>query len=121
MSTFMALAQEASVHVASVDPGAVVMAAQDGGGLIGKATDLNTSAQTLARGVAITLGIIFVIWQALASRGAMARIIVSLVAAGVFVWGVFNVTKVKDWVDEDLAAGVVSEQVQVVPSLHFDV
>ncbi len=51
----------------------------------------------------------------------LARIIISLLAAGVFIWGVFNVTKVKDMVDEDLAVGVVSEQVQVVPSLHFDV
>ncbi|WP_043650894.1 hypothetical protein [Cellulosimicrobium cellulans] len=119
MSTFIALAQEASVHAASVDPGVVVLAAQDGGGLLGKASQLNTSAQSLARGVAITLGILFVIIAAISSRGGMARILIAGLAAGLFIWITFNVTQVKDLVGEDLAAGVVSEQVQVGQHLHY--
>ena len=62
----------------------------------------NTQAISMLRAVAVTLGILFVIWQALASRGAMARVIVAGLAAGVFVWVVFNVTALRDRVDDEV-------------------
>ena len=73
----------------------------------------NTQTQTVLRGVAVTLGIIFVIIQAVASRGAMARIIISLIAAGIFIWGVWSVTDIKDRVGNEMSMGPVA--VQVVP------
>ena len=47
-------------------------------------------------------GIGFVIFQALASRGAFARIIISGLAAGVFIWIVWNVTDLRDRVDREV-------------------
>ena len=69
-----------------------------GEGILDWLTSKNSQTQTLLRAVAVTLAIIFVIVQAVASRGAMARIIISLVAAGIFVWRVWSVTDIKDHV-----------------------
>lgn len=56
----------------------------------------------LMRGLAVVVGIGFVIFQAIASRGAMARIIMSGLAAAVFIWIVFNVTSLRDRVDNEI-------------------
>ena len=67
-----------------------------------------TEAQAVLRVIASVASIGFVIYQAISSRGAMARILVSGLAAGVFVWIVFNVTELSDRVDNEVnAAGVV--------------
>lgn len=64
----------------------------------------NTQTQTLLRGIAITLGVIFVIIQGVSSRGSLARIIVSGLAAGLFIWVVWNVTDVRDKVGAEFGA-----------------
>ena len=65
-------------------------------------TAKNSQTQSLLKAMAVTVGVLFVIWQAIASRGAMARIIIAIIAAGVFVWGVFNVTTIKDRVGNEV-------------------
>ena len=65
----------------------------------------NSSALGAARGLSITVAVIFVIVTAIVSRLAAARIIVALVIAALFVWGVFNVTKLKDRVDTEMSSG----------------
>ncbi len=63
---------------------------------------------SLLRTFSIVAGIGFVVWQAIASRGAMARIVISGLSAAVFVWIVFNVTELSNRVDNEVnAAGVV--------------
>lgn len=62
----------------------------------------NAQAISMLRAVGVTLGILFVIWQALASRGAMARIITAGLAAGVFIWVVWNVTDLRDRIDDEV-------------------
>jgi hypothetical protein len=57
---------------------------------------------TFFRGFSVIGGIGFVIFQALASRGAFSRIIISGLAAAVFIWIVFNVTSLRDKVGKDL-------------------
>ncbi len=57
---------------------------------------------TFFRGFSIVGGVGFVIFQALASRGAFSRIIISGLAAAVFIWIVFNVTSLRDRVGKDL-------------------
>jgi len=57
---------------------------------------------TFFRGFSVVAGIGFVIFQALASRGAFARIIISGLAAGVFIWIVWNVTDLRDRVDREV-------------------
>jgi len=54
------------------------------------------------RGFSIVAGIGFVIVQALVSRGAFSRIIVSGLAAAVFIYVVFNVTDLRDRVGNEL-------------------
>ncbi|WP_425955264.1 hypothetical protein [Xylanimonas sp. McL0601] len=72
---------------------------------------------TLVRGVAITLGVLFVIIRGVASRGAMTQVIVAGIAAAIFVWIIFNVTQLRDTVGNDLpgAAAVV----QTIPTGHL--
>ena len=57
---------------------------------------------TFFRGFSVIGGIGFVIFQALASRGAFSRILISGLAAGVFIWIVFNVTNLRDRVGKEL-------------------
>lgn len=75
-----------------------------GGGVIdwgnGKVAELGS----FFRGFSVVAGIGFVIFQALVSRGAFSRIIVSGLAAAVFIWIVWNVTNLKDRVGKDLQA-----------------
>ena len=104
MSALIQLSNE----VISAHQSGVVMAAGDG--ILDWVSSKNTQTQTVLRGVAVTLGIIFVIIQAVASRGAMARIIISLIAAGIFIWGVWSVTDIKDRVGNEMALGSVVVQ-----------
>ena len=67
-----ALIQLSTEVISAHQAGAIPMAAGDG--ILDWVTSKNTQTQTVLRGVAVTLGIIFVIIQAVASRGAMARI-----------------------------------------------
>lgn len=98
MSALIQLSNEAiSAHQTVAIPMAT------GDGILDWAASKNTQTQTVLRGVAVTLGIIFVILQAVASRGAMARIIISLLAAGIFIWGVWSVTDIKDRVGNEMS------------------
>lgn len=88
-----------------------------GDGIIEWLTTKNSETLALVRAAAVTLACIFVIMNAVSSRGSMARIIISLAAAGVFVWGVFNVTTIKDRVDDEVGsmAPAPVTQVSVTP------
>lgn len=105
MSALMALAQEASTLTLTA-----AMPLAPGDGVLDMLTTLNTETLTVLRALAVTLAVVFVIWQAVVSRMAMARIIVATLAAGIFVWAVLNVTAVKDLVNNELnATGAVSQ------------
>lgn len=107
MSTLLAFTHESSVQAAQT-----VYLAASGDGILDWLTAKNSQSQTLLRALAVTLGILFVIMQAVASRGAMARIIISLAAAGVFIWGVWSVTDIRDRLDNEInsMAPVVAPQ-----------
>lgn len=109
MSTFTTITTEVATRSASIQ-------AADGG-IIDWATSFNDSALVLIRAVAVTLGIIFVIMAAIASRGSMARIIITGISAGILIWVVFNITDVSDTVGNDLpgAASIV----QTVSTEHL--
>jgi len=103
MSALITLSHEASVQAATFHAAGLPMAGS-GDGILDWLTAKNGQTQGVLRGVAVTLGILFVIWQAVASRGAMARVIIAIVASGVFIWGVWNVTSIKDRVDNEVKA-----------------
>jgi hypothetical protein len=74
----------------------------DSTGVLDWITGKNKQAQTAVRALAITVAIIFVMYQAVASRLAMARVIVSGLVAGIFVWIVFNVTALQARVNNEV-------------------
>lgn len=115
MSALISLTQEVSTQATAVHH--VVAAPMAGGdGILDWLTAKNAQTQTVLRALAVTLGIIFVIWQAVSSRGAMARVIIAIIAAGIFVWGVWNVTDIKDRVDNEVnAAGATVVQLHPAP------
>lgn len=80
----------------------VLLIPLDGTGILDWVDSKNTAVQTTLRGLAITLAIVFVVWAAVSSRGALARIVVSALVAGLFVWIVFNVTALKSRVDNEV-------------------
>ena len=83
-------------------PSAVTVLA--GTGLLDTTTEKLQDLQGVLRLFAAVAGVGFVIFQGIASRGAMARILISGLAAGVFVWIVFNVTDLRDRVDNEVNA-----------------
>lgn len=106
MSILMTLTSEVTIHAATAGHtlAAALPPQAAGGGIIDWLTGKNAAVQTLGRGFSITAGIIFVIYQALISRGAMARVIIAGIAAGIFIWIVFNVTDLKDRVGNEVNA-----------------
>jgi hypothetical protein len=71
-------------------------------GIVNWMSSKNGDVQTLLRGLAVTIGIGFVIWQGIESRGRLARIIPAGIGAGIFVWIVFNVTDLQKRVDDEV-------------------
>lgn len=58
--------------------------------------------ETLFRAISVVAGIGFVIWRAVSTRGAMAAVVIAGLAAGVFIFIVWNVTQLQDMVDEEV-------------------
>ena len=79
-------------------------------GLIDWTTDTASNLQTVLRVVAITVAILFVVYKAVQSKFAIGTIIVSALAAGVFIWIVYNVTALRDTVGEDLPGSAPASQ-----------
>ena len=83
-------------------------------GLLDWTTDTASNLQTVLRVVAITVAILFVVFKAVQSKFAIGTIIVSALAAGVFIWIVYNVTALRDTVGEDLPGSApVSHQIDL--------
>lgn len=79
-----------------------IVTAASGDGLIDWGNTKVNEVGTLFRGLSIVVGIGFVIFQAISSRGAMARVIIAGLAAAVFIWIVFNVTELRDRVGDEV-------------------
>lgn len=87
-----------------------------GDGIIDFTNDKVNEVGQLFRTGSIVIALGFVIFQAIASRGAMARIVISGVAAAMFVWIVFNVTDLRDRVDNEMnAAPTIGTAVDETP------
>ncbi|MDP3893616.1 hypothetical protein [Nocardioides sp.] len=84
--------------------------------LIGFTNQKITDIGNLFRGFSLVAGIGFVIVQAIISRGAMARIIISGLAAALFIYIVFNVTDLSDRVDNELSSAPPAATAAAVPS-----
>ena len=96
MSTLLTL-----TTAAAADP---MVVAAGGTGLLDWLTNKLTALQGVFRLLSVVGGMGFVIWQGISSRGAMARIIIAGIAAGVFIWIVWNVTALQDRVNNEVNA-----------------
>lgn len=96
MSTLLTL-----TTAVSADP---MVAAAGGTGLLDWLTDKLTELQGVFRLLSVVGGMGFVIWQGISSRGAMARILIAGIAAGVFIWIVWNVTALQNRVNNEVNA-----------------
>lgn len=85
----------------SADP---MVVAAGGTGLLDWLTNKLTDLQGVFRLLSVVGGMGFVIWQGISSRGAMARIIIAGIAAGIFIWIVWNVTALQDRVNNEVNA-----------------
>lgn len=86
-------------------------------GILDCATTKVEELRVFFRGFSVVAGIGFVIFQALASRGAFARIIISGLAAGVFIWIVWNVTDLRDRVGREIDTTPGAQQLPGRPDL----
>jgi hypothetical protein len=91
-----------SISLHSLQLAHEVVSSAAGDGLIDWGNTKVDELKGLFRGFAIVAGVGFVIFQAIVSRGAMARVIISGLAAAVFIWIVYNVTDLRDRVDEEV-------------------
>lgn len=110
MSTLLSLTQE----LVQGQPFAAPAAGGSGTGVIDWLTNKLADLQALFRTLSVVGGMGFVIWQGIQSRGAMARIIIAGIAAGVFIWIVWNVTNLQARVGNEVNAS--SSYSQLVPS-----
>ena len=85
----------------SADP---MVVAAGGTGLLDWLTNKLTELQGVFRLLSVVGGMGFVIWQGISSRGAMARIIIAGIAAGIFIWIVWNVTALQTRVNNEVNA-----------------
>lgn len=116
MSTLFNLTQEVSTQLALVHPMAVPAAA-GGTGLLDWLTNKLTDLQGVFRLLSVVGGMGFVIWQGIQSRGAMARIIIAGIAAGIFIWIVWNVTNLQARVGNEVNASGTHSQLVAHPSM----
>ena len=84
-----------------------------GAGLIDTATEKITNIGTLCKLGSSVAGMGFVIYQAISSRFALARVLIAGLTAGVLVWIVFHVTNLQNKVDNEVALPSSHTVVQV--------
>lgn len=113
MSTLMSLTDASTQLLVTADPALLTPSA---GGILDWVDTKSTQATTTVRGVSILLAIIFVVVAAVVSRMAMARVIIAGIAAGLFIWIVFNVTSIQDRVGNELEASAVTTTLAVSSS-----
>ncbi len=81
---------------------------------------INSSVQSSVLGLAITAALIVMLITAVVTRGSIPKILGAGLAAGIFLWIIFNVTQVRDLVGKDLDAEAhmsrIPSQSVVVPA-----
>lgn len=105
MSMLMSLTEAGTQLI--TDP--TVISASSSGGILDWVDNKASQATNTIRGVTVLLAILFVVVAAVMSRMSMARVLIAGIAAGLFIWIVFNVTSIQDRVDSEInASGAVT-------------
>lgn len=74
-------------------------------GLLDWASTTAVDLQPVLQTVAVTVAVVFVIYKAVQSKFSLGTIVVTALAAGLFIWLVFNVDQLSDTIGEDLPGG----------------
>jgi hypothetical protein len=78
------------------------LAPGDGDDILGLADEKIAQIKNTIRGGSVLLGMIFVGYHAYVSKLAMARMFIAGLAAGVFIWIVFNITDIQGRVGNEI-------------------
>ena len=81
------------------------------GGLLDFVQGKNADVLTTVRDVGLTIAVFFIVFKAIEAKFSMARVVIALMAAGIFLWGLNNVDTIKGWFKNEAEA---STPVQVV-------
>lgn len=72
------------------------------GGILDFINGKTSQTTETVKNVAIVVAVIFFLWKAIEAKFALGRIIMSLLAVGLVVWGVYNVMTMKNRVDGEV-------------------
>lgn len=75
-------------------------------GIFGTISDKSNEGAGALQSVALFAGLVFIVWKAFSSRGAIAGIIVAIFSAGILIWAVGNI---------DFVSGKVGDELQSMP------
>ena len=94
----------------------VVQAAADG--IFDLATEKVDSLMTLLRAFAVVVAVIFIIYRAVATKGALAAILIAAAAGAIFVYVVWNVTDLQGRVGNEINSAPASNVLTLDPGQH---
>lgn len=82
------------------EQGPMIVQAADG--VFDLATEKLNSLNVLLRAAAVVVAVIFIIYRAVATKGAMAAILVAVACGALFIYGVWNVTDLQTRVGNEI-------------------
>ena len=90
MSTMHVLAEQGPMMIQAAD------------GVLDLASEKLDAFMVLARAAAVAVAVIFIIYRAIATKGAMAAILIAVACGAIFIYGVWNVTDLQDRVGNEI-------------------
>src|SRR4051794_5301522 len=84
----------------------VVQAAADG--VFDWAGEKVDALMTLLRAVAVVVAVLFIIYRAIATKGAMSAIVIAIGCGAIFIYGVWNVTDLQGRVGNEVNSAPAS-------------
>lgn len=115
MSTLISLT-EVSTQLLTTDPGVL---ASSTGGILDWVDDKSAQATNTIRNVVIVVALLMIAITAVVTKMAFAKLIATGLAAGFFIWLVFNIDWVQNLVGNEIGAGeVVTTSTLAAPPAH---
>jgi hypothetical protein len=102
-----------TAHILAEQGPMVVQAAADG--VFDLATEKVDSLMVLLRALAVVVAVIFIIYRAVATKGAMAAILIAVACGALFIYGVWNVTDLQGRVGNEINGAPASNVLTVDP------
>ena len=88
-----------AMHVLAEQGPMMVQAAE---GVLDLASEKLDALMVMLRAFAVVVAVIFIIYRAIATKGAMAAILIAVACGAIFIYGVWNVTDLQDRVGNEV-------------------